>query len=332
VRFLAAASLIQARDKTAADTLIALLTGRDKDLAWQAQDLLVRVAGTSGEKSPPSLEGDSAEDRAKGKEEWVKWWKANSGRVNLAKINDEKPYRNLTLICEYSGSGVNGQGRIWLCNRQGKLQREITAALGSPLDARLLPNGNVLVGEYGSARVTERDWKGKIVWEMGGLGNVCSCQRLANGNTLIATMSQLIEVNRKKEKVFSINGAAYYARKLRNGHIVYTTNNQVVELDANRKELKRINVNGVSWGSVEKLANGRYLVAVYGGGRVAEVDKDGKELWSAQIASPTLATRLRDGHTLVASTATNTVVEFDRKGKQVWSQRAQGQPWRGRRY
>jgi HEAT repeat protein len=332
VRYQAAAALIQARDKAAADTLIAILTGRDKDLAWQAQDLLVRIASTAGEKSPPTLDGDSAENRAKGKEEWVKWWKANSARVNLAKINDEKPYRNLTLICEYSGSGVNGQGRIWLCNKQGKVQRELNTGLGSPLDARLLPNGNVLVGEYAGGRVTERDWKGKIVWEMPNLGNVCSCQRLANGNTLIATQAQLIEVNRKKEKVFSINVQTYYARKLRNNHIVYTTANQVVELDANRKEVKRLNINGANWGSVEKLANGRYLVAVYGQGRVVEIDKDGKELWSVAIASPTLATRLRNGNTLVASTATNTVVEFDKKGKQVWSQRTQGQPWRGRRY
>jgi hypothetical protein len=332
VRFQAASALIQARDKAAVDTLIDLLTGRDKDLAWQAQDLLVRVAGTAGEKSPPDLEGDTPENRAKGKAAWVKWWKANSARVNLAKINDERPYRNLTLICEYSGSGVNGQGRIWLCNRQGKVQKELNANLGSPLDARLLPNGNVLVGEYGGGRVTERDWKGNIVWDSGNVGNVCSCQRLANGNTLIASTGQLIEMNRKKETVFSIKTQVYYARKLRNGHIIYTTANQVIELDANRKEVRRINVNGVNWGSAEKLANGNYLVSIYSFGRVAEIDKDGKEVWKVNVASPTLALRLRNGNTLVASTAGNAVFEYDRKGKQVWTQKTQGQPWRGHRY
>src|SRR5262249_4627452 len=124
----------------------------------------------------------------------------------------------------------------------------------------------------------------------------------------------------------------YYARKLRNNHIIYTTATEVVELDANRKEVRRINVNGINWGSAEKLANGNYLVSIYSGGRVAEIDKDGKEVWKVNVASPTLAIRLRNGNTLVASTAGNAVFEYDRKGKQVWTQKTQGQPWRGHRY
>jgi HEAT repeat protein len=332
VRYQAATALVQARDQAAVDALITLLTSKRENLIWQSEDLLLRVAAAGGEKSPPTLDASTAESRARGKEEWAKWWKDHSARVDLAKVGTEKAYKGVTLVCEYSGSGMNGQGRVWVCGRDGKQRWELPGSLGSPLDARLLPNGNILLSEYGSARVTERDKKGNIVWEMANLGNVCCAQRLRNGNTLIASTSQLIEVNKKKETVFQIQGQTYYARKLRNNHIVYTSADQVVELDGTRKEVARIRVQGCSWGSVDKLPNGNYLVAVYGGGRVAEVDKTGKEVWSVNIASPTLALRLRNGHTLVASTSTNTVAEFDRAGKQVWSQRTQGQAWRARRY
>jgi HEAT repeat protein len=322
VRYWAAFSLVQAGDKSGVETLIALLGKDPADLASQAEDVLYRLAAAAG---------DAAQE-TRTPADWSKWWKTNAAKIDLAKLNVERAYRGVTLMCEYSGSGQNGQGRIWEAGKDGKVRWEINAGLGGPLDARLLPNGNVLVGEYGSCRVTERDKKGNIVWQKTGLGNVCSCQRLPNGNTLIASMNSLMEVNKKGDAVFTLQGAAYYAKQLPNKHIIYTTNGAVVELNAARKEVARINLPAVNWGSVEKLANGRYLVALYSGSKVVEVDAKGTEFWSINVPSPTLAVRLNNGNTLVASPSSNTVFEYSRDKKEVWKQRGQGQPWRGRRY
>jgi outer membrane protein assembly factor BamB len=213
------------------------------------------------------------------------------------------------------------------------LRWEVTANLGWPSDVHLLPNGHILTAESLTQMVTERDSKGKILWQKKCKAGTYSCQRLPNGNTFIASGGTLIEVTRAGNTVSSITTPAviYYAAKLRNGHILYEdSRHQVVELDAEGKELWSRNLPGSAWGSVEKLANGRYLVCLYSGGKVIELDTKGKMYWQCVTPSPVYATRLSNGRTLVGGA--HMVVEFDRYGKEVWKQTTTGRVWRVRRY
>ena len=63
--------------------------------------------------------------------------------------------------------------------------------------AQRLENGNTLVAEYGGGRVAEWDRGGKIVWQQTGLRFPKSAERLSNGNTLIADVRGVREVDRQ---------------------------------------------------------------------------------------------------------------------------------------
>ncbi len=330
VRYHAASRLVLAGDKAGVEPLIGVLGDGPRELAWQAEDLLCRLAG---ETAPAALEIDNAEKRLQGRKAWETWWQTNGPRADLTRLHKEKADRGITVIVEHDGSGKDNQGRIWACGRDGKPRWDLDAMMGGPLDLRVLPGGNYLVAEYNAQRVTERNRKNQVVWTYKCKTSVLSAQRLPNGNTLIATMNELLEVTRDQKVVFSMPGGSYYyATKLRNGHILYTTATHVVELDATRKAIKNIPLAGVNWGSVELLANGHFLVSLYGGNRVVEIDGTGKVHWQANVSSPTMAIRLKNGNTVVGSSEGKMVVELNRDGKEVWKKTTSGRVWRIRRY
>lgn len=74
--------------------------------------------------------------------------------------------------------------------------------------------------------------------------------------------------------------------------------------------------------NARRLDNGHYLVAHYGGKRVAEYDKKGCVVWEAPIPGGAHSVaRLKNGHTVVAATdkaQDAKMVEFDKKGNIVW--------------
>ena len=225
------------------------------EIAYRAEDLLYRSAGEST--SLPGLEGGGAESRRKCRAAWEEWWKANEAKVDLAKLKTDEPLLGITIISE-----VNGGDRVWGCGADGKPRWEI-GGVNQPVDVHRLPSGHLLIAEYGSSRVTERDQQGKIVWEKKVNSGPISCQRLANGNTFIATQSELLEVSRDGKTVVSRRAARYVwdAQKLPNGNVIYLTNNStIVEMDPNGKEIRTIaGKEDATWGGVERLPNGRYL-------------------------------------------------------------------------
>jgi hypothetical protein len=333
VRFEAAAALVPAGEKSAVPVICALLDDGSTALAWQAEDLLYRIAG---ERAPKvSLGTGDMESRKKAREIWDAWWKKNATKIDLAKINLADAQIGLTLIAELGGNG-GGQGRVWACGNDGKERWQITDAQG-PVDARLLRGGRVLIAEHHGQRITERDPKGKVIWETKTNSNPVSCQRLNNGNTLIATYNEICEVNRDGKKVYSHNlpNMIFWAEKVRNGNILYvSSNNQIVEITTAGKEVRTVPAgNTGGWAGVDVLANGHFIVALYGSQKVVEIDAAGKVVWEkGNIGYPTFATRLRNGNVLVANTNDQSLVEFDRAGKEVWKQKTSGRPFRVRRY
>jgi Mala s 1-like protein len=262
---------------------------------------------------------------------WEKWWNVNAARVDLSRATRDEVYLGLNLVVELDGASKGGKGRVWECGTDGKPRWEIKD-LERPIDARLLPNGSVLIAEHSPPRVTERRRDGAVVWEYLPPGQPVACQRLPNGNTFIATCNELVEVNREKAVIFSIKlpmHMVFFGSKLRNGHVVYVaSNNRVVELDTTGKELNSISIeNSGSWASVEVLANGNFLVALYNSKKVVEINRAGEVTWQCNVEAPGHATRLRNGNILVASIEGRRIAEIDRAGKEVWRHTTPGRPF-----
>jgi hypothetical protein len=162
---------------------------------------------------------------------------------------------------------------------------------------------------------------------------------LPNGNTLIATYEEVLEVDRDGKVLFSNKpmgfGMVYDARKLPSGNCVYiTSNGRVAELDRAGKEVRVIaeRLDGAGyWASIQPLPKGNFLVALGGAHKAVEIDRSGKIVWECGAPSLGGATRLANGHTLVASIDKQYVAEFDRDGKEVWQKSAAGRVFRAYR-
>jgi hypothetical protein len=333
VRFQAAAALTLAGEKSAVPALIALLGEGPAELAWMAEDLLYRLAG----QDPPRglFTPGNPEARKKYRDAWDDWWQAQRDKVDLAKLGEGDKPLGLTVVCELQG-GKNNSGRVFALDADNKVTWQIDNVKG-PMDIHLLRNGRVLIAEYNANLVTERDRDGTIRFEKQVNASPVSCQRLPNGNTFIATRSELLEVTPEGKTVYSYpakGGAIHFGQKLRNGHILYVhTGNQIVELDTTGKEVRTIAAGNTSnWGSVELLPNGHFLVARCSVHQVVEIDATGKELWTCSAQWPTWAGRRPNGRTLVACANSGVVLEFDRDGKELWKQSLTGRPCRVRRY
>src|SRR5262249_5226898 len=111
VRFHAAASLLRSREPDSVPALAAVLTDGPLALAWQAEDMLFRVAG---EKGPAVTLGSGGEDeRRKSRAAWDGWWKDNKATIDFKKISLEDALLGLNLIVELDGSAGDGSGLVW---------------------------------------------------------------------------------------------------------------------------------------------------------------------------------------------------------------------------
>jgi outer membrane protein assembly factor BamB len=336
VRFRAAAALLRAGDKAAVPVLTALLGEGPLPLAWQAEEMLFRVAG---DKAPQTSVGGTRDTRLKARTAWENWWKTNAPGTDLTKINLDEALQGLNVVCECDGG--KGSGQAWEFKNDGKPRWQIDS-VNCPCDAQVLPGGRILLAEYQGNQVTERDRTGKILWTHRTTSYPTTCQRLPNGNTFIATYNELTEVTADNKTVYTYRNPAawnnvYRALKLRNGHILMACSGaKILELDAQGKEVKRIalpaGLQTDPWASVEPLSNGRYLVGLYGSNKVIEIDGTGKVHWEVTVTTPSSASRLPNGHVLVSSMDAKKIVELDRTGKEVWQQATKGRPFRVRRY
>jgi hypothetical protein len=330
VRLYAAQGLIMARDRAAVPTLVAGLANTPLRSVLRAEELLHRVAG---ERAPAAYVGEGTADaRREAAAAWAAWWQHEGASLNLVGSDLADHRLGLLTICEYDAPLGRPGGKVWECGRDGKPRWNITG-LSGPMDARVLPGGRVLIAEHSGQRVTERDLKGGIKWQQPVKGNPVACQRLANGNTFIATYHEVMEYTPTHQVVYLHNrGPGNYifsAQKLPSGRIVcMTAQGTILELDAlTGKQLRMVNLLQGGWCGVEGLAGGKFLVAIMASGQIREVDTSGKA--SAQWSFPGAfrATRLPSGHTLVASMTTRKVAELDRSGKTVWEHVCEGRPW-----
>lgn len=167
---------------------------------------------------------------------------------------------------------------------------------------------------------TEDTWEIDDIW------------MLSNGNVLHAHMSYVEELTPQKEVVWRYN--------VPGGHEVHTA--QPIGLDKvlfvesqaplahvklYNKTTQRFEIDQeINTGTkvhtqcrrFRMTANGTYVAAYLGAGRVVELDKDFKEIWSYEVGSPWSAVPLKNGNVLIQSEGAATAMEVSKKSEVVW--------------
>ena len=188
----------------------------------------------------------------------------------------------------------NGKGRIYLVGPKGQITWEYSVP--NCQDLHRLPDGNILFTYYsrvnGKTRggVCEITMNKEEVFRFEVDGEVHSCLRLKNGNTLLTDNhnSRLIEVNRE-------------------GKVV-----KKFPLQTKVKGHSAIRM-------VRQADNGNYLVCQEGDHRVVEYDTGGRVVHSFPSPGKCFeAIRLKNGHTLISDGDACSVREVSAGGKEVW--------------
>jgi hypothetical protein len=317
VRLSVALALLNAQDREAVPVLVAGLSEMPMDQAGQALETLYQLAG---DKAPEASLEEAAPARKKCRDAWAAWWKANGAKVDLARVNTAETSLGYTLLVEDG----QGHGRVREIGRDGKTRWEIDN-IAFPVDAHILRGNRVLIAEQNQQRVTERDFKGNILWTAQGLpAPPVNAQRLTNGNTFVATSNGLVEFDRAGKEVWrhmipgQFISAAY---KTRSGEIlVLSQQGRLLRMDAKGNTIKSFPSGRFGgWTSgIDVTADGRVLISRPQNNQVAEMDRDGKTLWQTNVPGVITATRLPNGHILIASAVHQNAQELDRNGRVVW--------------
>jgi outer membrane protein assembly factor BamB len=323
VRLEAALALAPHKEKEAVPTLIDLLAALPRTRHAPIEDVLYQLAE---DKAPEALAGDDEAARAKYRDAWAAWWKKDGDAAYLGKLAEGGKFLGYTMLVMLDA------GRVMEVDADGKTRWQIDG-LNFPLDAQRLPGDRVLVAEYRGGRVTERDRKGRVLWEKQ-IEQPLVAQRLPDGNVFIATTLLLVEVDRNGKEVGASMRRAdgvMKAQRLPRGETALVVSPgrrspvEFVRLDAAGQEVASFPVDvRTSGGRIDVLPNGHVLAPLKDQNKIVEYDASGKPVWQADFPQPVAAVRLPNGHTVVTSYEDKRAVELDGDGKQVWEFKAGG--------
>lgn len=166
---------------------------------------------------------------------------------------------------------------------------------------QVLDNGNVLYAYGGKPTgVREVNRKGEEIWNyVSQCPQVLGCERLANGNTLVAEQGpcQAVEVNAR-------------------GEVVHVTPLKTSHADPHLQVR-----------NIHQLPNGNILAAHEGEGAVREVDPAGKIVWEyTGVENAGDAQRLANGNTLISCGTQKRVIEVTPEKQVAWEFGAQDAP------
>lgn len=318
VRLKAGLCLARVREKASMPALIELLGARPYEETWPIEDLLVRLAENKG---PGVSLGSDESSRRQCRDAWAAWWAKNAASIDMAKLDSDPPPLHYTLVV------LLDAGKIIDLDEKNK-PRFTLDGLEFPLDAQALPGDRVLVCEHNGNCVTERNRKNEVQWKQE-VQEPIMAQRLPNGNTFIASRTQLIEVTREHKNVFSYarpDGDMFMkAIKLRNGDVAFVVNQgKFIRMNTKGEELTTFGVALSTFGGrLEVLPNNHVVVPLLNEGKVVELDAKGSRVWETAFDQPVAASRTSNGHTLLTSMNQNRVIEVDRNGKPVWEFKAE---------
>lgn len=306
-----------ARDKNAVQDLIAMLDTLPIHKGRQAEEVLHRIATES---APKETLADPESARAKCRSAWEDWWAVNAGSADLRGLDDSHRILGTTLMVLTELDGATGQ--VMELAPDGKTVVWKITGIQLPLDAQFLPGyERVLLAEHNSNVVTERDLQGIVRWSFM-IPQPVSCQRLPDGNTVIAARDQIVEVSRNGRVTFRLsrNDDSYFvaARKSGNNQYVFVTDRgQVTRVDAHKNEIRSfVAPRGfLTYSTLQLLPNNRVLVPTQKGAVVID-ELTGKTVWEAKVgASASSAQRLSNGNTVLCGFQSRAIWELDREGK-----------------
>jgi hypothetical protein len=343
VRLRVALALVPYKEKQVLSVLVDVLGRLGPEEVWPAEEVLARLAG---EDSPAVALGTTDQTRRACQTAWQAWLDTHQS-LDLAKLEAPRPLIGYTLVVQQNNNRVIG-------NRRPITGEVLELDAGKPpktrwhfeipayaVDAQIVQaeeGERVLIAEYQTGTISERDFKGEVKWQKLVTGNPIGVQRLASGNTFVAMPNRLVELDRSGREVFVLKQADHdiaRARKFRNGDVAVLTKAGVFRRleGRTRKELKSFNVGQVpiAFGSIDVLAGGGVLVPDFQHNRVIEFDADGKQVKVLNVEQPNAVSRVPNGHTLVTSQHTRRVIEFDSDGREVWSHAVEGIPFNAKR-
>jgi hypothetical protein len=329
VRLQVALALADQAERAAVPVLTELLAVLPQDLAWSAQECLLRLV--DDESDLPVVGGPLSPRQVANA--WDGWWQKHGAKADLTLLSSKSSDQG-RLLLTFSGSGVNN-AKVVEFDAAKKPLWEI-GGLRYPVDVQHIGKNRVLIVEYLGRRVTERDLKGNILWQHAATLPIAA-QRLPGGLTFIACRQHLLVVDRHGREVFvyAHSGPSIQAaQRLRDGHMVVASAGGTCHiLDPQGREVKNFRIGQLytMGAGIDVLPGGRILVPLYAEGRVVEYDFDGNERWKATVVHPTAAVRLPSGNTLVVSQLQGRVVEITPEGNEAWSYAVEGRPWRARR-
>lgn len=328
VRRRVAQALLEVRDRVAVPALIDLLAGAPVEESAAAEELLSAVAWPQSP-SPPSA--DTAEAGRNHREAWRRWWADHGASIDLAKIDLDAVGRNHMLVTTMNVAG-SASGSVMELDSSGKVRWRI-GGLSYPVSASRPRRDRVLICEYCINRVSERDLKGKVVWEKVLPTQVVAADRLRGGGTFVVARKGLMELDRAGNPVKTINRAAFdvlTAHRHRDGsYTVLTTTGTCERLDSSGKPTGSFSIGflGSPIGfRAHFLPSGGIVVPVYSQSKVREYDAAGKVVWEIDAYRPNAVVRLANGNTLIASRMRNRIWEVDRTGKEVTGWTTDGRP------
>lgn len=233
--------------------------------------------------------------------------------MNAPKIPQTDAGQSHSIIC--ADSGLRKLLRI---DRHGEILWEYPDV--HCYDLQVLPDGNLLFCDSSmqDSSVIELSPSGTILWRYDTTGEVFSCQRLPNGNTLVGecTKGRLVEVDatgiiqREIPLTFTKggHGTLRLARKTRRGTYLaaHLADQCVREYDPSGKVIRTVPAKAQVFG-VQDLADGHILYSCESG--VFEVDADNQTVWQLTAADlpeaglcwATGIRRLPNGNTLICN-------------------------------
>jgi HEAT repeat protein len=319
VRLRVALALVAVKEKDAVPVLIDLLAQLPAQDTGLIEDLLYRLAE---DKAPSVSAGADEASRRKFRDAWAAWWKEDGKALDLAKLEQATKTLGFTMVV------LLDAGKVLDLDAANRLRWSIDG-LQKPLDAQMLPGDRVLVAEHDADRVTERNKKNEILWQKEIIGPLMA-QRLPNGNTVVATRTQIVELDKAGKTVSTYtpkDGALVMkALKLPNGDLAVVSQpgvgvgvSRYARVNGAGKEVRSFQVNVSTFGGkIDVLANGHVMVPEMNNNRVVELDEQGKVVWEGATEGAIAAVRLPNGHTLVTTMSQLRAVELDRTGKEVW--------------
>jgi hypothetical protein len=183
--------------------------------------------------------------------------------------------------------------------------------------------------------------KGKIIWTYStGTGwEYDDVWMLSNGNVLFTRMQYVAEVTPRKEVVWrydapegteihtcqpiGLDKVMFVQNGLPPKLMVVNIGTKAVEIqhDLPAPSLTDRGTVHAQFRRTRYTARGTYLVPFLEMGRVVEYDKNFKEIWKYEIASPWAAVRLENGNTLITDERDILTREVNSKGETVWELR-----------